>query len=123
MTSAKNIDSRIRTRIVVIESPYAAPTPEGVARHVDYARRAVMDCVRRRESPYAGHLLLTQVLDDKIPEQRALGIECHLTFIRRVDALVVYQDLGISKGMQMAIEEAQAWGVPIEHREIGEGER
>ncbi len=49
-------------RRAIIESPFAGD----VERNVRYARAAMRDCLMRRETPYASHLLYTQegVLDD-----------------------------------------------------------
>lgn len=55
---------------VQLESPYAGD----VARNRMYARRAMLDCLRHGEAPFASHLLYTQVLDDTIPEDRELGM-------------------------------------------------
>ena len=104
-------------RIVVLESPYAG-SPDEVARNVTYARRALMHSISIGEAPMAGHLLYVQVLRDEVPVDRALGIACHLAFIDRADAVVVYTDLGISRGMQMAIDHATGAGVPVERRSI-----
>lgn len=67
-------------RLVIIESPYAGPTPEAVAANVAYARACLLDSLRRGEAPIASHLLYTQVLNDLIPEERALGIAAGLAW-------------------------------------------
>lgn len=43
-------------RLVVVESPYAGD----VERNVAYAKRCVLDCLKRGEAPYASHLFFTQ---------------------------------------------------------------
>ena len=103
-------------RLVVLESPYAG----NVDRNVAYARAAMADCLARGESPYASHLLFTQpgVLDDTIPEQRKLGIAAGFAWGRHADAVVVYEDLGVSSGMRAGIERAEAMGQPIERRSL-----
>lgn len=82
-------------RLVIIESPYTGPTPEAVAANVAYARACLLDSLRRSEAPIASHLLYTQVLDDKIPEERALGIEAGLAWRRAFTVLegTPYMDL------------------------------
>lgn len=64
--------------LVIVESPYAGD----VDANVTYARRALRDCLERGEAPIASHLLYTQpgVLDDTVPEQRALGIAAGLAW-------------------------------------------
>jgi len=107
-------------RRVVVESPYSAPTPEGIARHVEYARACLRDCIQRGEAPIASHLLLTQpgVLDDADPVQRHAGMMAGWAWIEHADAVVVYIDLGISDGMMDGIGHATLAGARIEYRSV-----
>lgn len=107
-------------RLVILETPFAAPTAEGIAENVAYARACLRDCLLRGESPIASHLLYTQpgVLRDEIPDERKLGIEAGLAWGRVAEATVVYTDRGISRGMQYGIETASADGRLIEYRKI-----
>lgn len=88
--------------LVVVESPYAGD----VEANVEYARRALADCLRRGEAPIASHLLYTQpgVLDDLVPAQRAMGIEAGLAWAARSDLTAFYTDRGWSPGMRAARE-------------------
>lgn len=103
-------------RRVIIESPFAGDR----ARHIAYARACLADCLRRGEAPLASHLLYTQpgVLDDDDPAERALGIEAGLVWGALAEATVVYEDLGVSRGMQLGIERAHAEGRPVERRRL-----
>ena len=103
-------------RLVVVESPYAGD----VSRNVAYARAALADCLSRGEAPFASHLLFTQpgVLDDTVPEERALGIAAGFAWAEHADAVVVYEDLGISRGMLAGIERAEKRGQPVERRSL-----
>jgi len=87
---------------IVLESPYAGD----VELNTLYARHALKDALNRGESPIASHLLLTQpyVLDDTIPHERAIGIDAGLVWLEVADAHVFYIDLGISQGMQYALD-------------------
>ncbi len=85
---------------VVLESPYQGD----VIANVEYAKECALDCLSRGEAPFASHLLYTQMLDDKIPEQRTLGIEAGFAWGEWAHKVVVYTDLGISPGMRKAIE-------------------
>jgi len=107
-------------RRVILESPYAASDTGDVNAHVAYARRAVRDCLKRGESPIASHLLFTQsgVLDDDIPADRALGVAAGLAWLSVADAMVVYTDRGISRGMRAAMEAAEKISLPIEQRQL-----
>jgi hypothetical protein len=106
-------------RRVIVESPFAAKRGSR-QRNVDYARRAVRDCLQRGEAPLASHLLYTQpgILKDSKPDERTLGITAGLTWGKLADAIVVYEDLGISAGMQIAINYYTGEGIPIERRSL-----
>lgn len=110
---------------VIVESPFGAPTPIGVAQNIAYARAAMRDCLKRGEAPYASHLLYTQfgVLDDKVPADRELGMRAGWAWSRGpgVDGVRVYADLGISPGMQAGIDVAKSVGLEIEERHLGGG--
>lgn len=102
--------------LVIVESPFAGDTEK----HIRYARAAMADCLRRGEAPYASHLLYTQegVLDDRVHEDRMLGIEAGLAWGRMSAGTVVYTDCGISNGMKMGIARALAEGRHVKYRQI-----
>ncbi len=101
-------------RLVILESPFAGD----VAKNIAYARAAMRDCLERGEAPYASHLLYTQpgVLDDGDKAQRALGMRAGFAWHTVADAAVVYQDLGISSGMERGIARMRNLGKPVEFR-------
>lgn len=101
---------------VIVESPYAGD----IERNERYARACMKDCFDRGEAPFASHLLYTQqgVLDDTITEQRALGIDAGLVWGQCADKTVLYTDLGISRGMEYGIANAEKYGRPIEYRTL-----
>ena len=103
---------------VVIESPYAGATAAEVDANVAYARRCLLDSLRRGEAPIASHLLHTQVLDDRDPNERRLGIDAGLAWIACADLLAVYVDRGTSRGMESGIAAARFAGVRVEERRI-----
>lgn len=107
-------------RLVILESPYKAATPEGLELNLRYARLAMRDALLRGEAPYASHLLYTQpgVLDDALDLERRLGIEAGLAWGLKADATVVYTDLGVSEGMLMGIQRAMRVGRPVEDRKL-----
>lgn len=107
----------MQMRLVILESPYAGD----IEANVEYARRCIKDCLSRGESPIASHLLYTQsgILDDAIPEQRALGIEAGLAWYRVADAVIFYTDHGMSRGMRGAAERAGALSMNVEFRTLG----
>ena len=109
-------------RRVILESPYGSPSKLIVRRNVLYARAAVRDSLLRGEAPIASHLLYTQdgVLDDRVADERAMGIAAGLAWRAFAAATVVYRDLGITPGMQHGVALAHEAGIPVEFRNIGE---
>ena len=91
-------------KAVIIESPFAG----NWERNLKYLRACMKDCLKRGEAPFASHALYTQegVLDDNIPSERKLGIDAGLEIGSRMDATVVYTDLGITDGMKQGMEHA-----------------
>jgi hypothetical protein len=107
-------------RLVIIESPYAAPTPEAIEDNVAYARACVRDSLARGEAPIASHLLYTQlgILRDEVPAERQWGIDAGLAWRHVSDGTVVYTDRGMSKGMEYGIAAAKAAGKTVEYRTL-----
>lgn len=104
-------------RPVVLESPYAGD----IEQNTFYARRAVRDCLLRGDAPIASHLLFPQpgILDEDIEAERNWGISAGHVWIPLASALVIYQDYGVSKGMNWGMAVARKAGVPVEYRNIG----
>lgn len=106
-------------RRVILESPYAGSFFQ---RYLNrrYARKCVRDSLMRGEAPIASHLLYTQpgILNDKIPDERKLGIEAGLVWRHAAKASVVYIDRGVSSGMDYGIKAARAAGRPVELRSL-----
>lgn len=101
-------------KLVVVESPYAGD----VARNTRYLEACLLDCVRRGESPYASHKMLTTCLNDLLPDERATGIEAGLAWTTRCDLQVFYEDLGWSDGMKAAWAKCIAECRPKEVRRL-----
>lgn len=107
-------------RRVIIESPYASDDDAVVAQNERYARAAMRDALLRGEAPLASHVLYTQkgVLNDRMPDERRLGMIAGFAWGDVADATIVYQDLGTTGGMKAGIERAKKAGRPIEYRVI-----
>ncbi|PIR69706.1 MAG: hypothetical protein COU47_01310 [Candidatus Niyogibacteria bacterium CG10_big_fil_rev_8_21_14_0_10_46_36] len=101
---------------VIVESPLAGD----VEKNIRYARACMRDCILRGEAPFASHLLYAQegILDDGIPEERMLGIHAGQSWGSVAEAIVVYIDYGISKGMSYSIEHYKQLSIPIEYRAL-----
>lgn len=103
-----------KMRRTVIESPLSGD----FAKNIRYARLCGLDCIRRGEAPYASHLLMTQFLDDALPEERKVGMEAGFAWGALGDLVAVYEDLGVSGGMKMGIDNAVRRGQAIEYRRL-----
>ena len=111
--------------LVIIESPYAGTSKDEleyewqVYEHVIYARYAMRDSMLNYgESPIASHLLYTQkgLLDDKLPVERKLGIECGLFWREVATSSAFYLDYGMSPGMTAAKNTAEEKGKAFNDR-------
>jgi len=100
--------------LVIIESPYMGNVKSNVA----YARKCMSDSLLRGESPFASHLLYTQVLDDNVPELRGMGMSRAFAWYRHADLMAVYIDKGISNGMKMGMEVAEKLGIEMVYRTL-----
>ena len=107
-------------RRVLLESPYGSQDPKIIERNVRYARACMHDCLMRGEAPFASHLLYTQpgVLRDEIPDERERGINAGLAIGETMEISVIYTDLGMSRGMEYGIRNAEANGRPVEMRKL-----
>lgn len=103
---------------IIIESPYAGD----IELNLRYAKACVKDSILRGEAPFASHLLYTQfgILDDFIPNQRTLGINMGFAWGEVSDGSAVYEDLGIARGMEEGILQAENAGRPYEYRQLSE---
>jgi hypothetical protein len=94
----------------------ASPLSGDIEGNTEFARKCLRDSILRGEAPYASHLLYTQILDDSSIEQRRLGMDAGLIFLRRCDLFVAYLDNGWSKGMLEEKRLAEQCGISIEER-------
>lgn len=99
---------------VILESPYAGD----VERNVAYARACLLHSLSLGEAPIASHLLYTQVLDDRIPEQRTQGIAAGLEWRHVASLAAFYVDLGVSEGMLHARKLYKKDKTPTEDRTL-----
>lgn len=108
--------------IVIIESPYKGIDYSNLEINMKYLRAAIRDCLLRDEAPFASHALYTlpDVLDDTIKEERELGIRAGFTFREVCDLTAVYNDLGVTPGMLLGIEDAKERNCKIEYRSLPE---
>lgn len=101
-------------KLVIVESPYAGCVEDNTR----YARQCLWDCLHRGESPFASHLLYTQVLDDLETDERWAGINAGMAWLRRADFVAAYTDRGISGGMAHGIQTARDNGIHVTFRSL-----
>ena len=99
--------------IVVVESPFGAPDDWQVELNKAYARECLRWCLLNGLVPLASHLLYRQMLDDRDPLERALGIEAGLTVNKHAVMTLVFADRGISRGMVLGIRRSMSEGRPV----------
>ncbi len=110
----------MRTK-VVIESPFKGKNPSDQDRNRRYAISCMIDSISRNESPYASHLLYTQVFtNEEDAEDRNLGIEMGFQWGEAAEMVAVYVDLGVTAGMREGIDRATLGGKIIEYRNLPE---
>ena len=85
-------------KLIIIESPYAGD----IEANTEYARRCMLHSLRLGEAPIVSHLLYPQVLNERLAEERLLGIKAGLAWRRVAELRVFYTDRGWSKGMVAA---------------------
>jgi len=92
-------------RRVLLESPYAGD----VAANVAYAKRCVLDALRRGEAPYASHLFFPQpgILEDSLPADRDLGLRAGFAWGDAAEIVAFYVDRGVSPGMKLGYNRAR----------------
>ena len=107
-----------KIRHVIVESPFKATQERSIEQHREYLKHCLADCAKRGESPYASHLMLTEVLDDDDPHERGFGIKAGWEWAKFADAIALYIDMGVSPGMHESIKHYESIGKPIERRKI-----
>jgi hypothetical protein len=107
-------------RRVVLESPYSAKSEWELRRNVEYLRLCLRDSLMRGEAPFASHGIYTLpgVLDDDIPSERLRGILAGFEWRSSAEATVVYQDFGVTPGMQYGIDHAHELSHVVERRNL-----
>jgi len=98
-------------------SPLSAPTRAemlaNAAKASTYSAWAEKEFGGRAVAP---HAYLPYLLDDRVPEERALALEFDLKLLSMCSRLVVYGHR-ISTGMRGEIEYAERLGIPVLYRE------
>jgi len=105
---------------VIVESPFAGATARIAERNIRCLRACLRDSLLRGESPFASHGLyaLPGVLDDVVPSEREMGILAGFGWRSAAEKTVVYEDFGVTPGMQRGIAHAREIGQVVETRRL-----
>ena len=114
-----SVEQSIARRTVCIESPLRGKDAAEYARNRDYALAALLHAIDHGVTPYAPHILIPLVLDDKRAVDRDLGIECGLDMGDRLDERWFYVDFGMSYGMQLACDRCAGLQQPVRSITLG----
>lgn len=94
-------------------SPLSAPTQKGIELNQAYARGYVeMVEERCKVKAVAPHIYLPEMLDDNVPEERALALEFGLKLLMLCDKLVICGDT-VSSGMAKEIAFARGNNIEV----------
>ena len=117
-------DERGRMSRTLIESPFRGKGYDATKMNILYARLCVRDTLLRGESPYASHLFFPQagILDDTDEAERMWGINAGLAWGACAEVSAIYVDMGLSKGMEYGMINAEKAGRRIEERSLGSAE-
>lgn len=103
---------------VVVVSPFRASPSRSRKYHTVFAKLLCLAVAHAGHAPFASHLFYPAFLDDNDEVDRATGLACEHAWIERCDELWVWDHWGISQGMQAAIDHAEEWSRPYDHKPI-----
>ncbi len=90
----------------------ASPLSGDIARNLVFARQACRYAIAQDAIPFAPHLLYTQMLDDRDPAERRLGIDMGNQMLGLCEELWLCGDR-ISPGMEGERKLAEEWNIPV----------
>ncbi len=96
----------MENKLCYICSPYKGDTE----RNAKYAAALTRAAIMKGYTPITPHLYITQALDDRNPQERALGMEAGLHLLEPCEAIMIGGLYGISEGMRREIEVAHRTG-------------
>lgn len=110
----KKLYAEKNRRKVYVASAYAGDVEANTAKAVEYCRMAI----DAGYMPLASHLLYPQMLNDKVPAERELGLMFGLALLRMCDEVWVCGS--VSSGMAQEIEEAKRLNKKVVYKEVRE---
>lgn len=95
-------------KMAYVASPYSGDIEMNIA----YLKKCLRELISMSIIPVASHIYLPQVLNDNIPEEREIGTSMGIRMIDYCDALISFEDRGVSKGMVDELTHATNIGKP-----------
>jgi hypothetical protein len=106
-------------KLAVIECPFGTEDTSMRDQYERYAKKCIQDSLKRGEAPFAGQLLYSNLLNDRVQSEKDIILVSHLSWIAVADVIAIYTDMGLSASMQMAINVAMIKNKRLEYRSIG----
>lgn len=110
----KKLYAEKNRRKVYVASAYAGDIEANTTKAVEYCQMAI----DAGYMPLASHLLYPQMLNDKVPAERELGLMFGLALLRMCDEVWVCGL--VSSGMAQEIEEAKRLNKKVVYKEVRE---
>ena len=98
---------------IFISSPLAGDYENNIKNAQKYCREALF----QGYIPLAPHVYYTSFLEENNEIERQLGMDMGLRWLAECDEMWVFNQNGISKGMQVEIDMATQLNIPIKYKE------
>jgi len=104
-------------KLIYVASPFAGGPHGTIQENIAFAKGACLWTINEGEIPFVPHLLYTQVLDDDIPGQRAVGLGLAIDAMLRCDEVWFFGPR-MSSGMVAEKELALQERMVVRHFDI-----
>jgi len=93
--------------IIYVCSRFRSKEPEKFMEYLIYTCEVSREIVMQGHEVIVPHLLYPNFLDDKIEEERKIGIKCSLKLMHVSNIMIINSKYGISEGMKEEIKHAK----------------
>ena len=103
---------------IFVSSPLAGDYENNIKNAQKYCREVLL----QGYMPLAPHVYYTNFLEENNEVERQLGMDMGLRWLAECDEIWVFNQNGISKGMQVEIDMATKLNIPIKYMEDNKNE-
>lgn len=96
---------------IFVSSPLAGDYKNNIKKAQEYCREVLL----QGYMPLAPHVYYTNFLQEENEAERQLGMDMGLRWLAESDEIWVFNQNGISKGMQVEIDMATKLNIPIKY--------